>query len=119
MMDEAIAQFSQSHRGRLIRRDDPEYEEARKLYNAMIDKRPHLIARCADAADVIAAVNFGREHKLPIAIRGGGHNGPGLGVCDDGLVIDLSHMNFVRVDPKRRSVLTGGGALLGAVDHAT
>ena len=70
-------------------------------------------------ADVIAAVNFGREHKLPIAIRGGGHNAGGLGVCDDGLVIDLSHMNYVRVDPKRRSVLAGGGALLGAVDHAT
>ena len=64
-------------------------------------------------------MNFGREHKLPIAIRGGGHNAGGLGVCDDGLVIDLSHINYVRVDPKRRSALAGGGALLGAVDHAT
>ncbi len=77
MKEEIIAQFAQSLRGSLIGRDHPEYEEARKLYNAMIDKRPLLIARCADVADVIAAVNFGRDNKLPIAIRGGGHNGPG------------------------------------------
>ena len=78
MDQETIAKFAQSLRGPLIGRDHPEYEEARKLYNAMIDKRPLLIARCADAADVIAAVNFGRDNGLPIAIRGGGHNGPGL-----------------------------------------
>ena len=78
MNDEAVAKFGQSLRGALIGRSHPEYEEARKLYNAMIDKRPSLIARCADAADVMAAVNFGRDNKLPIAIRGGGHNGPGL-----------------------------------------
>jgi FAD/FMN-containing dehydrogenase len=119
MMDEAIAQFSQSHRGRLIRRDDPEYEEARKLYNAMIDKRPLIIARCVDAADVIAAVNFGRENKLPIAIRGGGHNGPGLASVDDGLVIDLSLMKGVRVDPKNRTARVGAGCTTGDVDHAT
>ena len=79
MNDEAIAKFGQSLRGALIGRNHPEYGEARKLYNAMIDKRPLLIARCADVADVIAAVNFGRGSKLPIAIRGGGHNGPGSG----------------------------------------
>jgi FAD/FMN-containing dehydrogenase len=73
--DETIATFAQGLRGTLIGRGHPEYEETHKLYNAVIDKRPLLIARCADAADVIAAVNFGRDNKLPIAIRGGGHNG--------------------------------------------
>ena len=76
------------------------------------------IARCGDVADVIAAVNFGRENKLVVCIRGGGHNFPGLSVCDDGLVIDLSQINYVSVDPKKRTVLAGGGALLGDVDHA-
>ena len=85
----------------------------------MIDKRPLLIARCADVADVIAAVNFGRDNKLPIAIRGGGHNGPGLGSVDDGLVIDLSTMKGVRVDPKQRTVRVGPGCTTGDVDHAT
>ena len=119
MNDEAIAKFGQSLRGTLIGRDHPEYDEARKLYNGMIDKRPLMIARCADVADVIAAVNFGRENKLPIAIRGGGHNGPGLASVDDGLVIDLSTMNGVRVDPKNRTVRVGPGCTTGDVDHAT
>ena len=87
----------------MIGRGHPDYDEARKLYNAMIDKRPYLIVRCIDSADVIAAVNFGREHKLPIAIRGGGHNGPGLGSVNDGLVIDLSEMKGVRVDPAAKT----------------
>ena len=119
MIDESITQFSQGLRGHLIRRNDPEYDEARKLYNAMIDKRPLLIARCVDVADVIAAVNFGRDNKLPVAIRGGGHNGPGLGSVDDGLVIDLSAMKGVRVDPKNRTVRVGAGCTTGDVDHAT
>src|SRR5271167_1010786 len=119
MDDEVIAKFAQGLRGPVIGRNNPEYEEARKLYNAMIDKRPLLIARCADVADVIAAVNFGRDSKLPIAIRGGGHNGPGLGSVDDGLVIDLSTMKGVRVDPKNRSVRVGPGCTTGDVDHAT
>ena len=119
MNDEAVAKFGQSLRGALIGRSHPEYEEARKLYNAMIDKRPLLIARCADAADVIAAVNFGRDKKLPIAIRGGGHNGPGLGSVDNGLVIDLSTMKGVRVDPKNRTARVGPGCTSGDVDHAT
>ena len=119
MNDEAVAKFGQSLRGALIGRSHPEYEEARKLYNAMIDNRPLLIARCADAADVIAAVNFGRDKKLPIAIRGGGHNGPGLGSVDDGLVIDLSTMKGVRVDPKNRTARVGPGCTSGDVDHAT
>ncbi len=85
----------------------------------MIDKRPLLIARCADVADVIAAVNFGRDCKLAVAIRGGGHNGPGFGSVDDGLVIDLSMMRGVRVDPANRTVRVGAGCTTGDVDHAT
>src|SRR5580700_11535633 len=119
MNDEVITKFGQSLRGSVIGRDHPSYDEARKLYNAIIDKRPLLIARCADVADVIAAVNFGRENKLPIAIRGGGHNGPGLGSVDDGLVIDLSTMKGVRVDPKHKTVRVGAGCTTGDVDHAT
>jgi len=100
----AITTFAQSLRGTMTQPGDAAYEEARKLYNGMIDKRPRIIARCAGVADVIAAVNFGREQGLLIAIRGGGHNGPGLGSCDDGLVIDLSSMRSVRVDPAKRTV---------------
>ena len=119
LIEDITASLRGDMRGEVIEPSDARYNEVRKVYNGMIDRQPRIIARCADVADVIAAVNFGREHKLLIAIRGGGHNGGGLGVCDDGLVIDLSHMNYVRVDPKRRTVLVGGGALLGAVDHAT
>jgi FAD/FMN-containing dehydrogenase len=114
-----IASFKASLRGELIGPNDQRYESARKVYNAMIDRRPRLIARCMDVADVIMTVNFGRENKLLVAIRGGGHNAAGLGVCDDGVVIDLSPMRYVRVDPKKRTVLVGGGALWGDVDHAT
>ncbi len=106
-------------RGGLIDRDHVDYEEACKLYNAMINKRPLLIARCSDAADVITAVNFGRDNKLAIAIRAGGHNGPGFGSVDDGLVIDLSPMKGVRVDPGSRTVRVGAGCTTGDVDHAT
>jgi FAD/FMN-containing dehydrogenase len=119
MRDEVMTKFGQSLRGTLIRREDADYDEGRKLYNAMIDKHPRLIARCADAADVIAAVNFARDNELLVAIRGGGHNGPGLGSCDDGLVIDLSTMKGVRVDPTTRTVRVGPGCTQGDVDHAT
>ena len=119
MNDEATAKFGQSLRGTLIGRDHPEYDDARKLYNGMIDKRPLLIARCADVTDVIAAVNFGRENRLLIAMRGGGHNGPGLGSVDDGLVIDLSMMKGVRVDPAKKTVQVAPGCTSGDVDHAT
>ena len=103
MKNEAITGFAGSLRGSVIQQGDAGYDDARKLYNAMIDKRPKLIARCADAADVIAAVNFGRDNGLPIAIRGGSHNGAGFASVDDGLVIDLSTMRGVRVDPKART----------------
>ena len=106
-------------RGAVIDRDDPSYEAERALFNAMIDRRPELIVRCADVADVIAAVNYGRESGLDTAIRGGGHNGGGLGSVDDGLVIDLSLIRNVRVDPDKRLATVGGGAIWGDVDHAT
>ena len=109
----------QGFRGRLIGPQDKDYDEARALYNGMIDKRPRVIARCTSAADVIAAVNYGREHKLLIAIRGGGHNGPGFGSVDDGLVIDLSQMRSVRVDPKTRTVRVDPGCTAADLDHAT
>ena len=117
--DATVEEFKASLRGELIQRSDERYEEARKLYNGMIDKRPLLIARCADVADVICAVRFGRENDLLTAIRGGGHNGPGLGSCNDGLVIDLSLMKGVRVDPANRTVRVGPGCTQGDVDHAT
>ena len=106
-------------RGELIGKSDPSYDQARKVYNGMIDKKPALIVRCADVADVMAAVKLAGEKKLLLAIRGGAHNGPGLGTCDDGLVIDLSRLRGVRVDPKSKTVRVEGGALWGDVDHAT
>jgi len=106
-------------RGALVRPDDPGYDEARSLYNGMIDKRPALIARVADVDDVVAAVDFARERGLELAIRGGGHNGAGLGSVDGGLVIDLSALNGVDVDPDTRTVAIGGGAKLQDVDAAT
>lgn len=114
-----IDKFKAGLRGTLIQRADPGYDEARQLYNGMINKRPLLIARCADVADVIAAIRFARENQLLTAVRGGGHNGPGLGSCDDGLVIDLSPMKGVRVDPKHRTVRVEAGCTQGEVDHAT
>ena len=114
-----VEPFRASLRGRLIVEGDAEYEGARKVYNGMIDKRPALIARCLDVADVSAAVRFAREQHLPLAIRGGGHNGGGLGTCDGGLVIDLSAMRGVRVDPKARVTRVAGGCVWADVDHAT
>lgn len=111
--------FGAQMRGTLLEPNDPGYEAARRVYNAMIDKRPRLIAQCADVADVIAAVHFGRDNNLLVAVRGGAHNGGGLGVCDDGLVIDLSRLRGIRVDPVARTVHAEGGCTWGDVDHAT
>jgi FAD/FMN-containing dehydrogenase len=106
-------------RGEAIGPEDPGYDDARKVYNAMIDRRPAVIARCVDVADVMAAVEFGRTEGLDIAIRGGGHNGAGFGTVDDGLVIDLSRMTGVRVDPQSRTAQVAAGTLLADLDHAT
>lgn len=119
MNDQAVAALRQNFRGRLIQPGDADYDGVRALYNGMIDKRPRLIARCVDVADVLAAVDFAREQNVLVAIRGGGHNGPGLGSCDDGLMIDLSLMKGVRVDPAAGTVRVEPGCTSGDVDHAT
>jgi hypothetical protein len=120
MLDVAnVDAFAQQLHGGVTRPDDADYDEVRALFNAMIDKRPVLIARCADRDDVVAAVNFGREQGLDIAIRGGGHNGPGLGSVDNGLMIDLSGLKTITVDPDAQTATIGGGCLLGDVDAAT
>jgi len=120
MLDVAnVDAFAQKLHGEVTRPDDADYDDVRALFNAMIDKRPALIAGCADRDDVVAAVNFGREQGLDIAIRGGGHNGPGLGSVDDGLVIDLSGLKTITIDPDARIATIGGGCVLGDVDAAT
>ncbi len=118
-MSSTIEILNQSVRGRVITSSDAEYDEARSVYNAMHDRRPLGIVQCVDAADVMATIAAGREAGLDLAIRGGGHSVPGFGTVDGGLVIDLSVMNHVRVDPSRKVAQVGGGATLGDVDHAT
>jgi UDP-N-acetylenolpyruvoylglucosamine reductase len=115
----AILELSNALRGSLVQPQDKDYDEVRKVYNGMIDKRPRMIARCADVADVIACVNFGRENDLCVAIRGGGHNAGGLGIYDDALVIDLSPMKGIHIDVEEKTVLVQGGCLLKEIDHAT
>jgi FAD/FMN-containing dehydrogenase len=115
----SVEKLRSRFRGEIIQPGDALYDDARKVYNAMIDKRPRLIARCMNVADVMAAVDFGRENDLLTAIRGGGHNGGGLGICEDGLVIDLSRMKGIRVDPATHAVRVEGGCTGGELDHAT
>ena len=119
MAEMTVEELKNRLRGEIIQPGDDGYDDARKVYNAMIDRRPALIACCADVADVMAAVNFGRENNMLTAVRGGGHNGGGLGICDDGLVIDLSGIKYTRVDPAASTVRVGGGCTWGDVDHAT
>ena len=119
MSEMTVEELKNRLRGEIIQPGDDGYDDARKVYNAMIDRRPALIACCADVADVIAAVNFGRANNMLTAVRGGGHNGGGLGICDDGLVIDLSGIKYTRVDPAASTVRVGGGCTWGDVDHAT
>ena len=98
--------------GELLRPGDDEYESARRIHNGMIDRRPAMIVRCAGVADVMRAVSFAREHEMLVAVRGGGHGVPGFAVCNDGMMIDLSRMKSVRVDPTRRTARAadaGGG----------
>jgi UDP-N-acetylenolpyruvoylglucosamine reductase len=114
-----VEKFASGIRGKITFPGDPDYDNIRKVYNAMIDKHPGMIVRCVDVADVIHSVNFGRDNGLLVSVRGGGHNAGGLGLCDDGLVIDLSGIKFVLVDPKEKTVKVGGGNVWGEVDHAT
>jgi FAD/FMN-containing dehydrogenase len=116
---DALTALAAGLRGRLVRPEDGDYDAARAVWNGMVDRRPALIARCAGVADVIAAVRFAREHGLLLAVKGGGHNVAGNGVCDGGLVIDLSPMDSVRVDPVTRTVRAGGGVTIGELDHET
>ena len=115
----AVEDFRGSLHGESLLRGDAGYDEARQVWNAMVDKRPALIARCSGTADVINSVNFARENNLLISVRGGGHNFPGNSVCNDGLMIDLSRMTGVRVDPMARTVRAQGGTKWGAFDHET
>jgi FAD/FMN-containing dehydrogenase len=119
MASAAIEGLSGAIRGRVVERDAAGYDDARALYNAMIDKKPAAVAYCADEADVAAAVRYAVEHELRIAVRGGGHNGGGLGSVDDGLVIDLSAMNDIKVEPDAKMVRAQGGVLLKDLLAAT
>ena len=119
LSEDSVRDLKAKLRGRIIEPTDSDYDEARKVYNAMIDKKPRLIARCVDVADVISCVNFARENEMLLAIRGGGHNAGGLGIANDALVIDLAPIKYVRVDPKAQTVNVGGGCTWGDVDHAT
>jgi FAD/FMN-containing dehydrogenase len=114
-----INEFRASLRGTLIEPQDKGYDEACKVYNAMIHKHPRMIARCTDVADVIQCVKFARENEVLVSIRSGGHNAGGLGICDDGLVIDLSLLKYTQVNPKEQTVTVGAGCTWGDVDHAT
>ncbi|GIW70901.1 MAG: oxidoreductase [Planctomycetota bacterium] len=116
---EVLARLAARFRGALIGPDHPEYDQARRVYNGMIDRYPRLIARCTDAADVVAAVRFAREQQLLLAVRGGGHNVAGFGTCDGGMVLDLSGMKGIRVDPARRRAWAQPGVTWGELDHAT
>lgn len=116
---EAVAALEERLRGQLLRPDDDGYDAARRVWNAMIDRRPALIARCTGAADVIAAVNFAREQRSPFSVRGGGHNVAGKAVCEDGLMIDLSPMKGIRVDPRARMARVEPGVLWGELDRET
>jgi FAD/FMN-containing dehydrogenase len=116
---DTIAQFASRLRGRIVQPEDADYEDSRRVYNAMIDRHPRLIVYCRDVADVMHSVNFARDQSLLLAVRGGGHNGGGLGICNDGLVLDLSGLNGIRVDATARTVRVDGGCTWGDVDHAT
>src|SRR5262249_15650387 len=119
LKDTAIEAFRTHVRGELLRPEDAGYEVARKVFNAMVDKRPALIARCAGTADLIECVRFAREHNLLAAVRGGGHSVAGHAVCEGGLMIDLSRMKGLRVDPVQRTAHAQPGLTLGEFDRET
>src|SRR6266542_4047242 len=109
--DATVEQLRPTIRGNLITPDDPAYEEARRIWNGMIDRHPTLIVQCASTADVVAAVGFGREQDLIVSVRCGGHSTPGYSTCDGGVVIDLRPMNRVEVDPDARTARVQGGSV--------
>lgn len=117
--EDRVREFKARFRGDVLNPGTDAYESARRVWNGMIDRRPALIARCRGVEDVQNAIRFARDNDLPLAIRGGGHNAAGLGVCDDGLVIDLGGMRDVVVDPATRTARAGGGATWGEFDAAT
>ena len=119
LKEAAIETFEASLRGELLRAGTAVYEDARQIHNGMIDRRPALIVRCAGASDVIHAVHFARDNHLLVSVRGGGHGVPGFAVCDGGLMIDLSRMKSIRVDPIRRTARAEGGVTWGEFDHET
>jgi FAD/FMN-containing dehydrogenase len=119
LSESAVQELKSDFRGEIVLPRDASYDSARRLYNAMIDRRPALIARCGGVADVIRAVNFGRAQELLVAIRGGGHNVAGRAMCDGGLVIDLSMMKGIRVDPIDRTARAEAGVLWGELDRET
>ncbi|MGA8210805.1 MAG: FAD-binding oxidoreductase [Nocardioidaceae bacterium] len=119
VVEESLDELRPLLRGRLLTPGDEGYDEARAVYNAMIDRRPAVIVQCRDAADVVACVRFGVSHGVDLAIRGGGHNAGGLGVADGALVVDLREMHSVTVDPARGLVRVDGGCVWADVDHAT
>jgi FAD/FMN-containing dehydrogenase len=117
--EQAVAHLARRFGGQIVRPADPAYEEARKVWNGSIDRSPALIARCAGAADVVAAIKLARDTGLPLAVRGGGHSFPGLSVCDGGIVVDLGLMKGIHVDPDARTVRAEAGVLLGELDRQT
>jgi FAD/FMN-containing dehydrogenase len=119
MDEKSLAELKSQVRGDVIPPGDDRYEGARKVYNAMIDKRPAVVVRCSDVADVIAAVKTAREKGLPVAVRGGGHSAPGFGTADGALVVDLARMKGIRVDPVQKTVQAEGGCTWGDLNHAT
>jgi FAD/FMN-containing dehydrogenase len=114
----SVEQLRTQVRGPVIQPGDPEFDDARRVYNAMIDREPAVVLRCMDAADVIAGVGFAREQNVPLSVRGGGHNVAGFGTNDGGIVLDLSLIKYVRIDPVAKIAYVGGGANFGDLDHA-
>jgi UDP-N-acetylenolpyruvoylglucosamine reductase len=119
LASETVKEFSEGLRGTIVGPNDKGYDDARKVHNGMINKKPLMIVYCRDVADVIRSVNFARNNNLLLAVRGGGHSVSGLGVCDDGVVIDLSGIKYTRIDTKTWTVVAGAGCTLADLDHAT
>ena len=113
----AVSTFREAFAGQIVLPDDPSYDAARIVWNGMVDRRPAIVVRPTGVADVLSALRLGRDQELAIAVRSGGHSIPGFSTCDGGLVIDLSSMHGVRVDPDRRVARVNGGALLAELDH--